>query len=166
MPGRRRHVQRLVRLGAEEIDGAASTQQSLASPLGAWTPYFLIFTILLLAFGSIIYNVCVAENAPTAITDEPSELNVLRIVFMEIVLMGGVAPGATAMICISDPTMGVLALVNVVAITMLLPICLGVLHDYRARTKGGIDRPIFNPGEFRDVDSDRTARAAKVPAKE
>ena len=143
--------------GAEGVDGVVLTQQSLVDHLGGWTQYFLTFIILLFAFSSIIYNYYLGENALTIITESPMALNVLRVVIMAIVFIGAVAPGATAVFFFSDPMMGVLALVNLIALMMLLPICLRLLRDFRAQLAAGIDRPVLNPADFPDLDIDRSA---------
>ncbi len=150
--------------GAEGIDGIVLTQQSLVSHLGAWTQYFLSFMILLFAFSSIIYNYYLGENALTVITEHPLAANILRMVVIGIVFLGATAPGATAVFFFSDPMMGILAVVNLVVIMMLLPICLRILKDFRAQLKAGIERPVLNPDDYPDLDLDRTAWTGKAPA--
>jgi AGCS family alanine or glycine:cation symporter len=76
---------------------------------------------------------------------------------MAIVFLGATAPGATAVFFFSDPLMGVLALVNLIAIMMLLPTCLRLLRDFRRQLKAGVARPVLNPDDFADLDLDRTA---------
>lgn len=78
-------------------------------------------------------------------------------------LLGSIAPGATAVFFFSDPLMGVLALVNLIVIMMLLPTCLRVLQDYRSQTRAGIERPVFNPEDFPDLDVDATAWTVRAP---
>ena len=57
----------------------------------------------------------------------------------------------------SDPMMGVLALVNLLAVIMLFPVGLRVLNDYRDQLKAGVEHPVFEPAKFADLDIDRTA---------
>lgn len=143
--------------GAEGVDGIALTQQSLVSHLGGWTQYLLSFMILLFAFSSIIYNYYLGENALTIITKSPVALTVLRLVIIGIVFLGATAPGATAVFFFSDPLMGILALVNLVVIMMLLPMALRLLKDFRGQLAAGVERPVFDPDAFPDLDIDRTA---------
>ena len=143
--------------GAENVDGVVLTQQSLVYHLGDWTQYFLTFIILLFAFSSIIYNYYLGENALTVMTEHPMALNALRVIVMGIVFLGAVAPGATSVFFFSDPMMGILALVNLIAIMMLLPTCLRILRDFRQQLKAGVARPVLNPDNFPDLDLDRTA---------
>lgn len=140
-----------------EIDGVVLTQQSLASHLGSWTQYFLTFILLLFALSSIIYNYYLGENALTVITESPAAVNVLRAIVMGIVFLGAVAPGATAVFFFSDPMMGILALVNLMALMMLLPTCLRILRDFRKQLRSGVERPVLNPEDFPDLNIDRTA---------
>ncbi|WP_249692325.1 alanine/glycine:cation symporter family protein [Stappia sp. WLB 29] len=143
--------------GAEGIDGVVLTQQSLASHFGDWSRYALTLAILLFAFSSIIYNVYLGENALAAMTDSKTALNGLRLLILGLVFMGAAAPSATAVFFFSDPMMGVLALVNLVAILMLFPTAMRVVNDFRAQLKAGVARPIFDPAKFPDLDLDREA---------
>lgn len=143
--------------GAEGIDGVVLTQQSLVSELGEWSQYFLTFAILLFAFSSIMYNYYLGENALGVLTKHPASLHVLRVVIMGIVLVGAYAPGATAVFFFSDPMMGILALVNLMAILMLFPIAMRALTDFRQQLRAGVERPVLDPADYADLDIDRTA---------
>ena len=142
--------------GAEAVDGVVLTQQSLVFHLGDWTQYFLTAIILLFAFSSIIYNYYLGENALSVITEHPVAINALRVVVMVIVFAGAVAPGATAVFFFSDPMMGILALVNLIAIMMLLPTALRIIKDFGRQVKAGVARPVLDPADFPDLDLDPT----------
>src|SRR5690606_16923319 len=143
--------------GAEGIDGVVLTQQSLVSQVGTWSQYFLTFAILLFAFSSIIYNYYLGETALKVMTSHGAALHVLRFAIVAVVFLGATAPGATAVFFFSDPLMGLLALVNLVAIMMLFPTCLRILDDFRSQLKSGIARPVFQPAAFPDLDLDHSA---------
>ncbi len=143
--------------GAEAIDGIVLTQQSLVSQVGSWSQYFLTFAILLFAFSSIIYNYYLGETALKVMTSQPGALHVLRLAVVIITFLGATAPGATAVFFFSDPLMGVLAVVNLMAIMMLFPVALRVLEDFRAQLKAGVERPVFQPTAFPDLDLDHSA---------
>ena len=140
-----------------DIDGVVLTQNALADSLGAWTSYFLTIAVLLFAFSSIIYNYYLGENAISVLTDHSSAIFIFKLVLMAIVFLGAVAPGATAVFFFSDPMMGVLALVNLLALMMLFPILSRVLRDFDTQLKSGVQRPVFDPDNFPDLDLDRTA---------
>ena len=143
--------------GAEGIDGVVLTQQSLVSHLGDWSQYFLTFAILLFAFSSIIYNYYLGETALKVMTQSTLALHVLRLAIVAVVFLGASAPGATAVFFFSDPIMGVLALVNLMAIMMLFPVALRILNDFRTQLRRGVARPVFEPARFSDLDIDATA---------
>jgi AGCS family alanine or glycine:cation symporter len=143
--------------GAEGIDGVALTQQSLVSHVGEWAQYFLTAAVFLFAFSSIMYNYYLGENALTFMTSRSVALHVLRIAIMGIVLLGATAPGATAVFSFSDPLMGVLALVNLLAIAMMFPIAMQLIRDFRDQVNAGVARPVFDPARFPDLDTDPTA---------
>jgi AGCS family alanine or glycine:cation symporter len=150
--------------GAESIDGVVLTQQSLASHVGEWSRYFLTAAILLFAFSSIIYNYYLGENALSVFTESDISRHILRIAIIALVLLGASAPGATSVFFFSDPMMGILALVNLLAIAMLFPVGLRVLNDYREQLKQGREHPVFDPDKCPDLDIDRTAWTMDAPA--
>lgn len=143
--------------GAAGVNGVALTQQSMVSHVGSWAQYYLTAAILLFSFSSIMYNYYLGENALTFMTESPIAINVLRVAIIGIVFLGAVAPGATAVFSFSDPMMGILAVVNLLALMMLFPIASRVIRDFRAQLKEGIKRPVFDPKKFPDLDVDPTA---------
>ncbi|MEM8914884.1 MAG: alanine/glycine:cation symporter family protein, partial [Pseudomonadota bacterium] len=140
-----------------DIDGVVLTQNALISHLGGWTQYFLTIAVLLFAFSSIIYNYYLGENALSFMSPSPQILFGFKLVLMAIVFLGAVAPGATAVFFFSDPLMGVLAIVNLLALMMLFPILRRVLKDFDDQRSAGVARPVFNPEQFPDLDLDHTA---------
>jgi AGCS family alanine or glycine:cation symporter len=143
--------------GATGVDGIALTQQALVSHVGAWSTYYLTFAILLFAFSSIIYNYYLGETALAELTQHPMALHILRVAIILIVFLGATAPGATSVFFFSDPLMGLLALVNLMAILMLFPVTVRLLQDYREQLKAGIQRPVLDTRKFSDLDLDTTA---------
>lgn len=139
--------------GAEGVDGVVLTQQALASHVGDWSKYFLTLAILLFAFSSIIYNYYLGENALTFLTDHPVAVHALRGFVVFLVFLGATAPGATSVFFFSDPLMGVLAMVNLLALAMLFPTGMRLLNDYRAQLSAGAS-PVFDPKAFSDLDLD------------
>lgn len=143
--------------GAAGIDGVVLTQKSMVSHVGEWSQYFLAVAIMLFAFSSIIYNYYLGENALMVFTEHPVSRHVLRILIVGLVFLGSSAPGATSVFFFSDPMMGILALVNLLAIIMLFPIGMRMVNDYRAQLKEGKEHPVFDPEKFSDLDIDASA---------
>jgi AGCS family alanine or glycine:cation symporter len=143
--------------GAQGIDGVALTQQSLAGHLGDAARYLLTLAILLFAFSSIIYNYYLGENGLAVMTRSKPAVLALRFAILAMVFLGAAAPQATSVFFFSDPMMGLLALVNLIAIIMLFPVAMRVIDDYRAQLKAGVARPVLDPARFPDLDLDRKA---------
>ena len=90
-------------------------------------------------------------------TGNPMAVHVLRAAIVAIVFLGAVAPGATAVFAFSDPMMGILAVVNLMALMMLFPVALRIITDFRDQLKQGIVKPVFDPAKFPDLDTDPSA---------
>lgn len=140
--------------GLAKVDGVALTQQSLVSQVGSWAQYYLTVAVLLFSFSSIIYNYYLGENALSTLSHSKTPAFILKLVVMGIVFIGAIAPGATAVFAFSDPLMGVLAIVNLLVLSMMFPTALRVINDYRAQVKSGIDLPIFDANKFKDLNLD------------
>lgn len=143
--------------GAQDIDGVVLTQQSLVSHFGIWSQYFLTGAILLFSFSSVIYNYYLGENALTFMSKNKTAIHILRIAVIVIVFVGATAPGATSVFFFSDPLMGVLALVNLLALLMMFPTATRLLKDYRNQLKAGKEHPIFDSAKFSDLNIDHKA---------
>ena len=143
--------------GAQGIDGVVLTQQSLVSHFGIWSQYFLTGAILLFSFSSVIYNYYLGENALTFMTKSKVAIHGLRIAVIGIVFIGATAPAATSVFFFSDPLMGVLALVNLLALIMMFPTATRLLKDYREQLKEGKEHPTFDPAKFSDLNIDPKA---------
>ncbi|MFV0243498.1 MAG: alanine/glycine:cation symporter family protein [Qingshengfaniella sp.] len=137
-----------------EIDGVVLTQQSLIGHFGAWAQYFLTAAIFLFAFSSIIYNYYLGENALVFLSDNPMAVHILRLAVVALVFLGATAPGATAVFFFSDPLMGLLAIVNLLALLMLFPTALRMLQDYRRQLAEGQKTPVLDPARFPDLEID------------
>ncbi|MBB3711050.1 AGCS family alanine or glycine:cation symporter [Limimaricola variabilis] len=146
--------------GATDVDGVALTQQSLVGHLGDWSQYFLTGAVLLFAFSSIIYNYYLGETALTVLSDTKIARLLLRLAVPLVVFLGAAAPGATAVFFFSDPLMGLLALVNLLALAMLFPVGLRLLADYRRQLRAGAVEPVLEISDYADLDLDRDAWAA------
>ena len=148
--------------GAADVDGVVLTQQSLVFHLGGWVQYFLTLAILLFAFSSIIYNYYLGENALTVMTHSKGALMGFRIALMAVVFLGAVAPAATSVFFFSDPMMGILAVVNLLALMMLFPIARRLMKDFAEQLKAGVARPVLDPAKYADLNIDHNAWAGNT----
>lgn len=147
-----------------DIDGIVLVQSALSDHFGVYAQYFLTVAILLFAFSSIIYNYYLGENALTLLTGWPGALHVLRFLIVGVVFLGCAAPGATAVFFFSDPLMGVLALVNLLALAMLFPVGLRLLNDFREQLRAGADHPVLEAQRFPDLSIDPAAWPVRTGA--
>ena len=59
--------------------------------------------------------------------------------------------------------MGILAVVNLLALMMMFPIAKRLMVDFHEQLKAGNDRPVFDPDKFPDLDVDRAAWTNRDP---
>lgn len=147
-----------------DIDGVVLTQTALSSHLGSWADDALAVAILLFAFSSIVYNYYLGETGLSVFTENWAARQTLRVVIIGIVFLGATAEGATSVFFFSDPLMGVLALVNLIAILMLFPVGLRLVRDYHNQLAAGADEPKLDPEAYKDLDIDPTAWTNDQPA--
>ncbi|PKH03290.1 sodium:alanine symporter [Psychromonas sp. MB-3u-54] len=143
--------------GADAIDGVVLTQQSLVYHVGDWAQYYLTGAIFLFSISSIIYNYYLGENALSFMSKNKIYIHILRLTVVFVVFLGAVAPGATAVFFFSDPMMGILAVVNLLALMMLFPTLMRLLKDYKDQLKTGVEHPVFDALKFPDLKIDLKA---------
>ncbi|MEO1135766.1 MAG: alanine/glycine:cation symporter family protein [Pseudomonadota bacterium] len=138
------------------IDGVILTQTALAAHVGAWADEFVATALLLFVFSSIMYNYFLGENALDFFTRE----NKLVFTLFRIATLGFVIVGAnldlSAAFGFADAAMGLLALVNLLALVLLFPIGLRIMRDFDAQRKAG-GTPVFDPQDYADLDIDQAA---------
>jgi len=124
--------------------GSASinlTQASLQDHLGSWASTMLAITIFFFAFSSVIGNYYYGESNIEFIKDSKITLNIFRILVVGFVFFGSIAK-VQLVWDLADVFMGIMALINLIAILMLWKIAKKVLQNYQAQRKAGKD-PVF-----------------------
>ena len=129
--------------------GIGLTQGALVSTLGAWSNIALTVIIFLLAFSSILGNYYYGESNIEFITPRRSVLVTYRVLVVAAVLAGSVV-GADLVWSFADGVMGLMALVNLVAIALLSGIAFRLLKDYTRQRREGRD-PVFTKALLPDV---------------
>ncbi len=124
-----------------DLDGIQLTQAALTTHVGSWAPAFIGGAIFLFAFTSIIGNYYYGETNIEFIKDSKTTLLVYRLAVIAMVLFGSIVDLAIVW-NLADLFMGIMALINLVAITMLARIAMAALKDYREQRKQGKD-PVF-----------------------
>lgn len=123
------------------VKGIELTQMALVSQVGSWGGTFISICILLFAFSSIIGNYYYGETNIQFITENKVVLYVYRILVAAMVLFGSIA-SMDLVWNIADVFMGLMAILNLIAIVLLSKIAIKVLQDYTAQKKAGKD-PVF-----------------------
>jgi len=124
-----------------DLDGIQLTQAALTAHVGSWAPGFVGAAIFLFAFTSIIGNYYYGETNIEFIKESKSAILIYRIAVIGMVLFGATVDLAVVW-NLADLFMGIMALINLAAITMLAKIAMAALKDYREQRKQGKD-PVF-----------------------
>lgn len=122
--------------------GIELTQNALSSQVGSWGNTFIAICIFLFAFSSIIGNYYYGETNIEFISSNKLFLTIYRFLVLGMVLFG-----ATSEIKIvwdmADLFMGLMAIINLIAITLLHKQAILALKDYILQKKQGLE-PVFS----------------------
>ncbi|MFJ6417587.1 alanine/glycine:cation symporter family protein [Paeniglutamicibacter sp. NPDC091659] len=121
--------------------GIALTQQALTQSLGSWTAVLLTIIIFLLAFSSIIGNYYYGESNISFITDKPQVMAAYRVL-VTLGVLGGTMATADVVWNLADMVMGIMALINLIAIALLSPVAFKMLKNYSEQRRQGLN-PTF-----------------------
>ena len=140
-----------------DVDGVVMTQLALADHIGNWAEYFIAFALFLFALSSIMYSYYLGENAVDYyLQDSQVAFNVYRVIVLGFVMFGAILD-LGSVFGFADVTMGLLAIVNLIAVALLFPVGLRVMKDFDAQRKAGVKIPVFDPDKFSDLEISREA---------
>ncbi|WP_053954948.1 alanine/glycine:cation symporter family protein [Inediibacterium massiliense] len=125
-----------------DVEGIQLTQMALSSEVGAWANTFVAVCILLFAFSSIVGNYYYGESNIEFINGNKAWLFGYRVLVVLMVLFGSVSKIAIVW-DMADLFMGLMAIINLIAISMLGKIAFAALKDYTKQKKEGKD-PVFH----------------------
>ncbi|MFB7631322.1 alanine/glycine:cation symporter family protein [Streptomyces sp. NPDC056149] len=121
--------------------GADLTQNALSGTLGSWAGHVLTAVVFLLAFSSMIGNYYYGETNIQFITRKRWVLSSYRTLVLAAVVLGSL--GSVSIVWnLADVSMGIMALINLLAIIPLSGIAFRLLEDYLAQRRAGLD-PLF-----------------------
>lgn len=127
------------------LDGIPFVQQAISSNVGEWGIHFITFSIFAFAFSSLIGNYYYAEANILFIKNNKVVLFIFRLTCLVAIFLGAQADFSLVW-NIADITMGLMAIVNIIAIFMLGKVALKVLKHYEQKRKAGED-PVFYEDE-------------------
>ncbi|MGM0951133.1 MAG: alanine/glycine:cation symporter family protein [Bacillota bacterium] len=122
-------------------DGIQVTQAALSHHIGGWAPSFIAIAMFLFAFSSVVGNYYYGETNIEFIKTSKTWLNIYRIAVIAMVVFGCVA-GFQIVWDMADLFMGIMALINLIVITLLSNVAYKVYKDYANQRKQGLD-PVF-----------------------
>lgn len=125
------------------------TQMALMSMLGPWALHLMTLIIFLVAFTSVLGNYYYGESNIEYLSGKAKVLFWYKVFFLVATFLGSL--GSIDLIwTLADTTMGMMALVNLIAITPLTVIACRLLKDYNEQRSQGID-PVFTRDRLPDV---------------
>ncbi|MGL5087864.1 MAG: alanine/glycine:cation symporter family protein [Fusobacteriaceae bacterium] len=130
----------------EGLTGIQLTQNALSSQVGNWGNIFIAVCILLFAFSSIVGNYYYGETNIEFLTSNKSWLNLYRVGVIGMVMFGSI--GELALVWnLADLFMGLMAVLNLIAIFLLGKVAFEALKDYNLQKGNGLD-PTFNKNDI------------------
>lgn len=132
------------------VTGIQLTQQAMQVHLGSFGKHFIAIAIACFAFTSIIGNYSYAESALVYLKqDTKFKVMLLRIALMFMVFWGAVQSVQTVF-NFADVSMGLMAVINLIAIVLLSNIVVKLTRDYFKQRKEGKE-PRFDAHDIPEV---------------
>jgi AGCS family alanine or glycine:cation symporter len=132
--------------------GIPLLQQCVARVIGPIGIHFVTVIVCLFAFTSIIGNYFYAEANILFITKNPTVMTVFRVAAAIMVFIGA-GNSLDVAWSLADITMGLEAVVNIIAILLLGKIAFKALEDYEDQMARGLD-PVFHESNIGLNDTD------------
>jgi len=140
-----------------DAGGIVLTQTALAHHVGEWGRGFVSIALLLFGFSTILYNYYLGENGLSFFNLKNRTLfYAFRIAIIGLCGWGAITDLGTVF-GFADVTMALLALVNLIALIMLMKPGLRIMRDFDSQIKAGIEQPIFDVARFSDLNVDPAA---------
>ena len=136
-----------------ETNGIQLTQMALDNEIGSGGTIFVAIAILFFAFSSIIGNYFYGEANLRYITENKKIILLFRIISGSMVMFGALA-SLDLVWGIADICMGLMAIFNLIAITILGKYAFRLLDDYRSQKRNGIKDPVFTKNKMKDIEQD------------
>ncbi|MGO2374842.1 alanine:cation symporter family protein [Pseudoalteromonas sp. KG3] len=133
------------------VTGIALTQAALEEHVGSWGAVFVAIAILFFAFTSIVANYSYAEtNLLFLEHNHEHGMLIFRLIVLAMVMFGSVSDLGLIW-TLADISMGLMAIVNVIALFMLSGVVIWLANDYTAQRKAG-KLPTFDPTQHQQLD--------------
>lgn len=135
------------------VNGIKLTQQALSNEIGTGGTIFVAVAIFFFAFSSILGNYYYGEANIRFLTQKKIYVTLYRFLVAAMVMFGALASLDLAW-NFADITMALMAICNLIAITLLGKQAFRLLDDYRAQKRAGIKSPVFKKEKMPDIEGD------------
>ena len=133
------------------LTGIELTQAALSSHIGPIGNIFIAVCIFLFEFSSIVGNYYYGQSNMEFINLSKTGLNIFRALVVAMVLLGSLTK-VQVVWNLADVSMGLMAIINLVAIALLGKYAFMALDDYTAQKKSGIKDPVFEAKKFKGLE--------------
>ncbi|MBP3602818.1 MAG: alanine:cation symporter family protein [Lachnospiraceae bacterium] len=127
------------------FDGIPYVQAAISNNVGEWGIHFITVSIFAFAFSSLIGNYYYAESNILFIKNSKVLLFIFRATCLVAIFLGAQANFGLVW-NIADITMGLMAIVNIIAIFLLSKVAFKVLAHYEEKKRQG-ENPVFYEDE-------------------
>ena len=134
------------------LTGIELTQAALASHIGPIGNIFIAVCIFLFAFSSIVGNYYYGQSNMEFLNLSKKGLNIFRILVIGMVLFGALVK-VQVVWNLADVFMGLMAVINLIAIALLGKYAFAALDDYTKQKKSGIKKPVFYASSIKGLEN-------------
>ncbi|MDQ0202084.1 alanine/glycine:cation symporter family protein [Neobacillus ginsengisoli] len=133
------------------LSGIALTQAALSEHIGSWASGCLAIFVFLFGFGALIGNYYYGETNIRFLHTSKVWVILYRISVLAMIIFGAVAK-IQLVWDLADLFMGLMVIVNLIAIALLSKIAFAALHDYMQQKKAGKD-PVFYKDSIKGLEN-------------
>ncbi|MDE6347682.1 MAG: alanine:cation symporter family protein [Bacteroides sp.] len=134
-------------------NGVQLTQHALTNEIGPSGGIFIAIALFFFAFSSILGNYYYGEANVRYLTHRKWVLSLYRLLVGGMVMFGALTTLDLAWI-LADITMGLMALCNLIAISLLGRYAFNLLEDYCKQKRAGIKDPVFTKDRLKEVEKE------------
>lgn len=140
--------------GVTGVQGVLLTQNALIEHIGPFGGYFVTVALFLFGFSSMIYNYYLAENSLNFFSKgNVTVFNVFRVLCVLLVVWGSFQD-LSSIFAFADLSMGLLAMINLIVITILYKPVLQLIRGYERQLKEG-KTPVLRYNDYTEFNIDK-----------
>lgn len=137
---------------ATGLSGIELTQAALTAHIGPMGGIFIAICIFLFAFSSIVGNYYYGQSNIEFMIENKVVLNIFRAGVVAMVIFGSLTQ-VDIVWNLADLFMGLMAIINLIAIVLLGKYAFMALNDYTNQKKAGIKNPVFKASSIKGLEN-------------